>query len=268
MRFDLTCSIVLYNTDVNELQSTLDTLLQSDLNIKIYLIDNSQTDSLKFLTNHDKVEYIFNNKNLGYGAGHNVAISKSKDSSKYHLIINADIEFDPSILNIAYNYMEQNKDVGMLSPQIIGTNGEMQHFCRRLPTPFDLVIRRFLPDRIMGIFKNRLDRYLLLDKDYSKSMVVPNLPGCFMFVRMETLTKVGGFDGNFFMYVEDVDLTRRLHEISKTVYYPEIEIVHGLARGSYKISKLLLYHIKSAIYYFNKWGWFTDSKRDSINNKI
>jgi hypothetical protein len=144
----------------------------------------------------------------------------------------------------------------------------MQYFCRLLPTPFDLFTRRFVPGFLQPVLKKRVDNYLLADKDYTKAMNIPNLPGCFMFFRVSSLLQVGLFDESYFMYVEDVDLTRRLHEQFKTVYYPYIEIKHGLARGSYKFSILTWYHIKSAFYYFNKWGWFIDKKRTEINKKI
>ena len=268
MPFDITCSIVLYHTDISELNSIVDTLLKSELNLKIFLIDNSKTNILRNAVVSDSVEYIFNNKNVGYGAGHNIAIKRAYGLSKLHLVINADIAFDPIILAKGFNYIVDNDDVIMLSPQIVSNDGDLQHFCRLLPTPFDLVVRRFVPDIFVKSFKHRLDRYLLLDKDYSKPMVVPNLPGCFMLVKTDVLNQIGGFDENFFMYVEDVDLTRRLHQQGKTLYYPEIKITHGLARGSYKFSKLLIYHIKSAIYYFNKWGWFNDKQRELINRKL
>jgi len=107
-----------------------------------------------------------------------------------------------------------------------------------------------------------------LNKDYSSAMNIPNLPGCFMFVRTNILVEIGGFDEKFFLYVEDVDLTRRLHEKSVTLYYPKIVIKHSLARASYKELKHGLYHVASAIYYFNKWGWFNDRERIAINNNI
>ncbi|RYE18654.1 MAG: glycosyltransferase family 2 protein, partial [Sphingobacteriaceae bacterium] len=98
-----------------------------------------------------------------------------------------------------------------------------------------------------------------------KQMIIPNLPGCFMFVNTSIINKISGFDERFFMYVEDIDLSRRLHDISQTIYYPEIVIEHQLARGSKNNLKLMFYHIVSQIYYFNKWGWFKDKKRKEIN---
>ena len=68
------------------------------------------------------------------------------------------------------------------------------------------------------------------------------------------------------MYLEDVDLSRRIAEVSKVLFYPEVTVIHEYEKGSYKNKILLYYHIKSAIQYFNKWGWIYDSKRKEINN--
>ena len=265
---DLTVSIVLYKTEIAEIEHVINLLQLSSLSTKIFLIDNSPVNSLQKLTASFPVEYIYCNSNLGYGKGHNIAINKVAGLSKYHLVVNADVDFDPLVLDKAFTYMEANSNTGLISPKIKLPTGELQYFCRLLPTPFDLFARRFIPGVLKIFFKSRLANYLLLNKDYSKTMNIPNLPGCFMFMRTDILSKISGFDENFFMYVEDVDLTRRLHKISDTVYYPEIEITHGLARGSYKLSKLMLYHIRSAIYYFNKWGWFNDKDRYKINAGI
>jgi GT2 family glycosyltransferase len=266
--FDLTVSFVLYNTSVNEIINIISLIKSSKLKIKIYLIDNSPKDYLRKISEFEEVVYIFNNANYGYGKGHNIAINLAKELSKYHLVLNTDVEFDPETLSKALTYMENNPDVALLSPKIRLFSGEMQYFCRMLPTPFDLFARRFVPGFLHPFLRKKLDSYILRHMDYSRPMNVPNLPGCFMFFRVSSLLKVGLFDGSFFMYVEDVDITRRLHEQFKTVYYPEIEIKHGLARGSYKFSLLTWYHINSAVYYFNKWGWFFDKKRLEINQKL
>jgi len=268
LKYDLTVSMVLYKTNIAELETAIELIIASSLKTKIFLVDNSPSDELKFITRKYNVEYMFNNHNLGYGTAHNIAIKKASSLAEYHLVMNTDVDFDPEILEKALHCMEDNPDVGLLSPKIRLFSGELQHFCRLLPSPFDLFARRFIPGFVKPLLKKRLDNYVLADNDYSTPMNIPNLPGCFMFMRLKDLDKVKGFDENMFMYVEDIDLTRRLYEISKTIYYPEIEIRHGLARGSYKFSKLVIYHINSAIYYFNKWGWFFDRDRNSINAEV
>lgn len=267
-KYQLSISIVLYHTKPDEIEEIVNILNRSELKIVIFLIDNSSDDSLAFFGKKENVEYIYLNKNVGYGTGHNVAIKRMVGLSKYHLVLNADVEFDPSILTEAFNYMEKNKDVGLLSPMVLYPNGEFQHTVRFSPTPLDLIVRRFIPGFAKPFFKKRFDSFLNLDKDFSRSMNVPNLPGCFMFARMSILEILGGFDENIFMYNEDIDLTRRMNEITKTVYYPQISIIHKWERGSNKNMKLFIYHIRSAIYYFNKWGWLNHKKINAVNKNI
>jgi GT2 family glycosyltransferase len=99
-------------------------------------------------------------------------------------------------------------------------------------------------------------------------MEVPYLSGCFMFLRVAALKKVGLFDERFFMYPEDIDLTRRMYKEFKTVFYPEVEITHQHARESYKSLKLFYIHIVNMIRYFNKWGWFFDKERRIVNQRV
>lgn len=85
---------------------------------------------------------------------------------------------------------------------------------------------------------------------------------------MSVLDDVGLFDENIFMYTEDIDLTRRIHKKYKTMFWPEVTIIHAHKRGSYKNKRLLKIHIKSAIHYFNKWGWIFDKERHKWNKEI
>ena len=103
---------------------------------------------------------------------------------------------------------------------------------------------------------------------YDKIMDVPYLSGSFMFLRTEALRDVGLFDERFFMYPEDIDLTRRLHAKYRTVFYPDVQVIHNHAQASYKNSKMLLIHIVNTIKYCNKWGWIFDKERREMNRKI
>jgi hypothetical protein len=108
----------------------------------------------------------------------------------------------------------------------------------------------------------------LSNVDTNVVLSVPHLSGCFMLMRKKALLECGVFDERFFLYFEDVDLTRRIHERYQTVYYPHVKITHRHDKGSYKSPRLLFYGIRSAVRYFNKWGWVWDDKRDLANNVI
>ena len=263
--YQLTCSIVLYNNKTDILKKTINSVLRSKLFKRIYLVDNSENDFLKTLADNSEVEYIFNNNNAGYSRGHNIAIEKAKDNSRYHLVLNPDVYFDEGVLEELYNYMEAHANVGQIMPNVLYENGELQKLCNLLPTPWDLIGRRFFPNQLW--FKRMNERYELKGFNYDKCANIPNLSGCFMFLRMEVLEKIKGFDERYFMYMEDVDLTRRVNEIAETVFYPGVSIYHGFQKESYYNFKLLRYHVTSAMKYFNKWGWLFDKQRTLINKK-
>lgn len=266
--FDISCSIVLFHNPVEEVRKAVESVLNCRKKIKLYLVDNSSNDSLRFQFISPKIEYIFTGRNMGFGAAHNVAIKRAKGRSKYHLILNPDVEFEPETLDGLSDFMDQYGDVGLVMPKVLYRNGDIQYLCKRLPSPTDLLFRRFLPGPVKSIFKDRLDMYELRDKDYNSAMEVPNLSGCFMFVRNEVFSKVGGFDERYFLYLEDTDLCRRINRHYRTVYYPVETIIHGYRKASYKSFRLLRHHLKSSVLYFNKWGWFSDRNRALINHSV
>jgi len=264
-------SIVLYKTPEEKLIETIKNILKSTYISKIYLIDNSPTDRLKKLSQIDsRIVYIFVGKNLGYGKAHNIALKESiLEKIPYHLVLNPDVYFEPDILDELYNFMENHNEVGLVMPKVFFPDGSLQYLCKLLPAPFDLIGRRFLNwGPLKGWIEKKNEIYELRFTKYNKIMEAPFLSGCFMFIRTKILEKVGLFDERFFLYCDDLDFSRRIHKVSKTVFYPYCTIVHEWGRGSYKNFKLLLYHIKDAIAYFNKWGWFMDKERKKINERI
>lgn len=266
-KYDLSCSIVLYKNDPQVLKKTIESVLNSSLKIKLYLVDNSPSPDLKALCNDRRMQYIFSNENIGFGKAHNVAIKQAFEQSDYHLVLNPDVYFELGSLEALFRFMEQSPEVGLLMPKVFSSDHQLQYLCKRLPTPDVLILRRFFPFLLRSL-KQKLNFYEMHDKDYSSIFESPSLSGCFMFVRSSVFKQVGLFDERFFMYMEDADFSRRVHKHFKTVYYPEVSIFHGHARGSYKLNKLLFIHICSAFKYFNKWGWFFDKDRTRINRTL
>jgi GT2 family glycosyltransferase len=267
MKILVSGSIVLYKNDVS-VRKAINSFLETALPVKLFLIDNSPTDIIKrdivdFLED-PRVEYIFNNRNLGFATAHNIALRKSLDISYYHLVLNPDVNFEPDVLPTIVEYMENNEDVGLLMPKVLYPNKNIQYICKLLPSPTDLIFRRFLP---LHYIEKRLNKFELRFTGYNTQLEAPYLSGCFMFMRTALLQKAGLFDERYFLYLEDTDLSRRFSVISKNIYFPSVHIIHHHERGSYKNFRLLLIHSKSAISYFNKWGWWYDDERNRINEK-
>ena len=257
-------SIVLYNHTPAEIRPLVETLKNSRSISTIFLIDNSPVSNLEF--KEFGVEYIFNNKNLGYGSAHNIALRKTIERNiPYHLVVNPDVSFETEILEKMNDFLNDNLEIAHLAPKLLYPNGEIQYICKLIPTPFDLIFRRFLPAKWT---KKRMEKFELQASGYNKIIDVPYLSGSFMFLRTEALKSVGLFDERFFMYPEDIDLTRRLHRKYRTVFYPEVTVIHQHAQESYKNKKMLFIHITNMVKYFNKWGWMFDKERREVNKKI
>ncbi len=262
----ISASIVIFNSTKEEIE-TITKAVDNSIVSKLYIVDNSSSDAMRnFIAElSSKTIYIHGQGNVGFGAAHNIAIKRAIESgSNYHLILNPDICFEEGTIEKLKSFMDVHQEIGLVMPKIIYPDGETQYLCKMLPTPVDLIFRRFFS--FLPKAKQRKERYELRGLDYLQTYFgVPSLSGCFMFFRTDVLIQLGGFDERFFMYMEDLDLCRRTHQFAKTAFFPEAIVTHCYEKGSYKSLKLLKYHIVSAVKYFNKWGWFFDRRRIEIN---
>ena len=263
----LNISIVLYHPKwEEELTPLLTELLRVKDLRKIYLLDNSEIKAngewLK--ANSPKVRYMFMGANLGYGKAHNIALRESAYyKTDFHLVLNSDIRVKAEDIDAMCDFMLANPQVGQLMPRVVNPDGTQQYLAKRLPTPLDVFGRRFLPAWCIA---RRNERYELRDLDLTHPINAPYLSGCFMLLRTKAAVEAGLFDERYFMYPEDIDLTRTIHRNWLTLYYPEWTIVHAHAQASYKNRHMLWVHIQNMCRYFNKWGWFFDSERQIFNN--
>ncbi|RHJ85295.1 glycosyltransferase [Parabacteroides sp. AM08-6] len=262
----ITASIVTYKTDRRELDTVLRCAVESLID-KIYIVDNSPTDDLKdFATVSSKITYIHSVGNIGYGAAHNIAIERSiTDNAVYHIVLNSDIEFKEEVIKKLADYAVTHPEVGQMMPRVVYPDGKLQYLCKLLPTPLDLLGRRFIP--IKSLIRKRNQKFEMRASGYNQIMEVPFLSGCFMFLQVRALKEVGLFSSRYWMYCEDIDLCRRISEKYKTIYYPNVTIIHVHKKESFKNKKLLLQHIKSAFAYFNRWGWIIDPYRQKRNKQ-
>ena len=263
---NVVCSLVIYKNDIVMLRNAIDSFLKTNLNLKLYLIDNSPTNELSVLVTNSKIVYIHNPANPGFGASHNLAIQKAIDlGAKYHFIVNPDIYFEGDVLTPMIDFMKSNPLIGMMMPQILNKDGSVQNLPKLLPSPFSILKRKIkTPTSLHEKFINKYElRKVPKDMIYN----VPIISGCFTLLNLDAIKKVGMYDDNFFMYFEDWDLSRRIHEFYTTIYFPKVSVYHEYDSGANKSKRLFKIFVSSAIIYFNKWGWFFDLERKKINDK-
>jgi GT2 family glycosyltransferase len=264
---DVIGSIVAYKSDATELERAIRSFVSSALRVRMLVVDNSPTEILGPMCRRLGTEYLYTGRNYGFGAGHNIAIRKTS-TAKYHLVLNPDVQFEPTVLEELVEFLDLNESVGLAMPRVFYPDGSPQKLCKRLPAPFDMLARRTFPRVLKRLYHSRMSLFELSNVNTNMVLSVPYLSGCFMLLRKKSLLECGLFDERFFMYFEDVDLTRRIHERYETVYYPHAKITHRHDRGSYKSFRLLFYGVQSAVRYFNKWGWVWDEQRDLANSVI
>ena len=260
----ITASIVVHDSPVSEVERILSCIRRADVD-KIWLVFNGKESKKSVYQGLSGVVFI-QVPNNGYGAAHNTAMIQAMDAgSDYHLIVNSDVYWEGDVITTLVDRLREDAGIGLIAPEVVYPNGELQYSCRMLPWPFITLVRGFLPQ---SLFRKSRKRYLLMNMDQSRPINAPYLLGCFMLVRMDAIKETGLFDERFFMYPEDIDLSRRLHRHWITLYEPKVSVIHEHRRESHKKLKMRLIHIYNMILYFNKWGWFNDNERKEFNSSL
>jgi GT2 family glycosyltransferase len=229
------------------------------LNTRIIIVDNGQEPLLvKELCarqqDNIQVELIFNDNNVGYGVAQNQGIASME--ADYHLMMNPDVVLHTECLLRALQYLEKERDVVALSPEVKDILGKLQYLCKRYPSVTDLALRGFGPEFLRKKFEKRLSVYecrSMVDKKLTSKAKL--ISGCFMLVRGAALRTVGGFNEKFFLYFEDFALSIELGKLGKIVYFPQVAIVHYGGHAARKGLAHIRVFVESAWTFFNLYGW-------------
>lgn len=279
----ITASIVTYNHHLLDIEPVLRSLLASPVDV-VYVIDHSEEmfdlkdelqafanrvlkgePQLQMKLNQGFQLLYFPHENNGYGGGHNFAIKMAvAANSQFHLVVNPDIWFGPEVIPLLVAYMVQHPEVGQMMPRVYFPNGEDQRLVKLLPDPMDIFGRLCLPHCLID---RKNARYELRHTGYQYQFNAPYLSGCFMFFRTSALKEIGMFDERYFMYAEDIDITRRMHRKYQTLFFPEVCIYHKFNRQSHRSVKLFWIHVSNIARYFNHYGWWRDKERRVFNRQ-
>jgi len=179
----------------------------------------------------DNFYYIYSKSNLGFGKANNLGFNEAK--GKYTLILNPDTLLEPDTLQVMYDYMESNPDIGTSGCKVLNLDGTFQSACRRgFPTPWASFCKLFGLQRLFP--KSKLfAKYNLSYLNEDDTNDIDALIGAFMFTRTDVLKQINGFDESFFMYGEDLDLCYRIKQAGyRVTYYPKTTITHFKGESS------------------------------------
>ncbi|CAH0212783.1 N-acetylglucosaminyl-diphospho-decaprenol L-rhamnosyltransferase [Massilia sp. Bi118] len=257
------CAIVCRRQRPEQVERLLAGITTGRPGLLVYLIEQGPVDTLRALAGRFGAHYRHQRENPGHARTHNLALREAiAAGSAYHFILNPEIQIPLDGIGKLLAYMEQHPDVGLLAPRVHYPDGRLRPLCKLLPHPLELLVRRFFP--LLHRSSGRLARYELHGSGYTRVMDVPALSGCFLLMRLETVQRVGLFDERFFQYFEDVDLSRRVGRIARTVFVPHVAVVHEDG-SSYRDWPMLWHRLVSGARYFNKWGWLRDAERARVN---
>lgn len=220
--------------------------------------DHRDGEAIEFLA-EEALLFVANRDNPGYGRAVNqaaAAISRLGLNPRYIGALNTDLSWQPGCLETLLAWLNEHPHVVLAVPEIQSPEGETQKLCKQNPTILALLSRRFIPETVKPPWLKRYDRWYTMESaDYTNVFESPYLSGCCMVMRYNAFQKVGGFDENFFLYLEDADLTRRMGMLGKTAHVPICTVFHHWGRGNHHSTRLTLVNMHSAWLYFRKWGF-------------
>jgi len=258
----LSVLIVTYNS-APLLRPCLDSLLVQNVpNTEIIVVDNaSRDDSVALIRRHyPSVKLIASDHNLGFGNANNLALQQA--DGDFIVLLNPDATLEPNCLQRAMRHMQQNPLVGMGGGLLQGQHHEWQPSARQFPSLLnEFLVLSGLANRFpQSPFFGRSDRSWA---DSQQAAVVDWVPGAFAILRRDLIDRIGLFDPRFFLYYEEVDLCRRIHQAGYTVqYWPDLVITHIGGASSETVDalafsssgkQLTLWRMRSQLLYYRKW---------------
>lgn len=226
---------------------------------EVIVVDNSPREGLgkKIVSEFPHVKHVASEKNLGFAAGNNIGLRQAKGD--FLLILNPDIFVGESSLESLMSYLDSNRGVGLIAPQLLNPNGSIQYSCHHFPKWFMPILRRtFLGNFVWA--KKYLDYYEMKYWDHLSEKEIDWAMGACLMVRRDAMEKVGHMDDGYFLYFEDTDWCRRFWRAGfKVMYLPQAKMFHFHKRASKfpvifsVFNKPSRAHIKSALKYFWKW---------------
>lgn len=251
---DMAVVIVSWNAR-DYLKQCLDSIYQAacDVRFAVWVVDNASRDGSPEMitTDFPQVQLIQTGANLGFAGGNNIGIERSQ--GRYLFLINSDVIIEDHCFDRLCAYMDAHPEVGLAGPRVLNADRSLQASCMLSPTPWRSLSRALALDTVFSrsaLFAAGLMEYWAHDQEREVDVLV----GCFWVARRSALEKVGLLDEDYFMYMEDMDWSKRFRDSGWQVrFIPEVEIIHfGGGSSANAPVKYYLEHRRSNLFYWRK----------------
>lgn len=259
MNVSIDIIIVNWNAGI-QLKHCIDSInpVKQNLDLRVIVVDNGSTDGSDLICDNavDTV-LLRTGSNLGFGKACNLGAAQG--FSKYLLFLNPDAALFPHTLENAFGFMQDsaNADVGICGVQLVDNFGKLSRSCARFPTSFGLMLHAVGIDRLFP----RLG-HPMLDWAHDSNRYVDHVIGAFFMVRRDVFESLGGFDEQFFVYLEDLDFSYRAYKAGwSSVYLADVQAFHSGGGTSDQVkARRLFYSLRSRLLYSVKhFSWFGSS---------
>ncbi|MGN6533409.1 MAG: glycosyltransferase family 2 protein [Ginsengibacter sp.] len=256
----MTLSVIIVNYNVKYfLEQCLLSVLKAMKNIKgeIIVVDNNSTaGSFELFENKfAEVNFIWNKTNDGFAKANNQALKMAK--GEYILFLNPDTIVPEDCLEQCISFIKSKHNNGALGIKMIDGKGRfLKESKRAFPSPitsfFKLsgISKKFPHSRIFS-------KYDLGYLDENENHEVNVLAGAFMMIPQKILHITGGFDEDFFMYGEDIDLSYRIQKAGfKNFYFAGSTIIHfkGESTSKGSLNYVILFYKAMSIFVKKHYG--------------
>lgn len=231
---------------------------EQSLKYEIIVVDNGSTDGSREMLQRFPIKTIFLSENLGYSKANNIALKQCQ--GRYVLFLNSDVLIDNVQFERLIQYMDVSPQIGILTTKITLSNGKIDPASHRgFPTLWRSFCYFAGLERIFGRIPltNRVfGGYHLLGRNLNIPHEIDSPTGAFLLIRKEILDKLKGFDEDFFMYGEDLDLSYRVKKLGYAVQYnPSYSVLHlkyssGLKNKDDVLKKAIHKHFYDAMRIF------------------
>ncbi|SDB62037.1 Glycosyltransferase, GT2 family [Flavobacteriaceae bacterium MAR_2010_188] len=260
MQIDLSVIIVNYNglSFIKACFNSLEYALK-DIDHEVIVVDNHSHDKscLYIKQKFPEVRLIESNTNLGFGKANNLGVKKAVGSTI--LLLNIDTILQDHLLP-AIQTLRENTDNGIVAINMIDAQKQYISAVGRFPSPWRLIKISMLSDKRNAFKKGNFEK---------KKYAVDWVSGAFMLIRKSDYDMINGFDTDYFMYVEDVDLCKRMADIGKKcIFRSDLNYIHFVGFNKSRENLLLKGYEIYAHKHFNSFGTTIGKMMISVNRKV